>query len=207
MLGVRYLWGYVALWPERQLPILPLDAQYHPLDDDAMVTWRAAMRVASVAAKESPRPLPRVRLLTDARVSTRPAIDIRAIDVAKTALVDRAAPLDAGLPGEARMLEEEPGEITIETRAAGRQLLVVSESFHAGWRVWIDGEPGSLLRAYGDFIGCVVPQGSHRIRLHFEPASFRWGARVSALALAGILAWSVIALVRARAAGRGLAPR
>ena len=192
--GVRFLWGYVALWPARQLPILPPD---NISDERAMAAWRAALRVGAVSAKESPQPLPRVRLVTDALVSSEPARDIAAIDVETTALIDRAVELDAGQPGETRLLTESPGELSIETQTAGRQLLVVSESFHPGWRVWIDGTPRELLRAYGDFMGCVVPPGAHRIRLHFEPASFRRGARISAVALAVILLWAALAFARA----------
>jgi hypothetical protein len=53
-------------------------------------------------------------------------------------------------------------------------------------------------------MGCVVPSGLHRIRLHFEPESFRWGARISGLALAVLLAWSIVTLDRWRARARGV---
>lgn len=194
MLGVRYLGGYVALWPQRELPHLAPS----PPEPEAMATWRAAMRVASVATEGADPPLPRVRLLTRAEVSAQPRRDIAAIDVANTALVDQAVALDAGEPGEATLLEERPGEIVLATRAPGRQLLSVSESFHAGWRAWIDGEPAAVLRLYGDFLGCVVPPGEHRVRLHFEPWSFTWGTRISELALAAILVWLAAAAAGAR---------
>jgi hypothetical protein len=207
MLGTRYLWGYVAMWPRRVLPILPVDQNLRNLDGEARAAWRAGMRVASVATGETPNPLPRVRMLSRVRFSMQPDVDIGAIDVETTALVNRIAHVDPGKPGVARIASEEPGDFEIETSAAGRQMLVVSESFHEGWRVWIDGEPGSLLRAYGDFIGCVVPAGDHRVRLHFEPDSFRQGARISGLALAAILAWSILAFVRARGVRPAPVPR
>jgi hypothetical protein len=166
-----------------------------------MGSWRAHMRVAAVSTPAAPDPLPRVRLLTRARFSMQPAIDIEAIDVETTAIVNGITRVDAGVPGTAHLAGEEPGLLEIETRAPGRQLLVVSESFHDGWRAWIDGEPASLLRAYGDYIGLVVPPGAHQVRLHFEPASFTWGARISAVALAAIGLWIAVALARsARAA-------
>jgi hypothetical protein len=200
--GTRYLWGYVALWPKRELPIMPLDEQSRRLDDYELAAWRASMRVASVARDDIPDPLPRVRLVTDVRVSTQPGIDIGAIDVAQTALVDRAVSVDRGVPGVARIAGEQPGLLEIETRARGQQLLVVSESFHDGWKAWIDDQPSPLLRAYGDFMACVVPPGPHRIRLSFEPDSFVWGARISGGALAVIAAWSILAVVRARRRGQ-----
>ncbi len=202
ILGVRYVFGYVAMWPDRELPIFHVDTPLLDLDADELAVWRAGMRVASVAHRVSGPPLPRVRLLTSARVSEDASADIAAIDVATTALVSRPVDLDAGKPGQAAILTESAGELGIATWAMGRQLLVVSEAFHNGWRAWIDGEPGSLLRVYGDFMGVVVTPGKHHVRLHFEPASFTWGARVSALSLLAIGVWLAASLAwgRVRAA-------
>jgi hypothetical protein len=193
MRGTRYLWGYVALWPRRELPVLPDDAGGGPQLGRGWALWRSAMRVGSVAIDPAAPPLPRARLLTQARVAERPADDLLEIDVATTALVQRALELDPGRPGEATLLEDGAGEIALATQAPGRQLLVLSESFHPGWRVFIDGAPAESLRVYGDYLGVVVPAGAHRVRWHFEPQSFTWGARLSALGLAGVGAWLAFA--------------
>ena len=56
-------------------------------------------------------------------------------------------------------MTDNPGDITVEVNAPASQLLVVSESFHDGWRATIDGSPVEVERVNGDFLGAVVPAG------------------------------------------------
>jgi hypothetical protein len=193
--GVRYLWGHVALWPQRQLPAFPSDLAHVGSVPARDPGWQAALRVASVAYPLSGPPLPRARLVTRAQVSSSLAEDLQAIDVARTALVEDFVALE-GPGGRVSIEQETPGELLLRAHAPAQQLLVLSESWHEGWRAWVDGAPAQVLRVYGDFMGCVVPPGEHEIRLHFEPASFAQGARVSAGALAAIAAWGGVAFAR-----------
>jgi uncharacterized membrane protein YfhO len=39
------------------------------------------------------------------------------------------------------------------------------------------------VRAYGDFLACVVDPGNARVTLSFEPRSFALGAQISAVTL------------------------
>jgi len=135
----------------------------------------------------------RARLVTQTRVSTNVAADARTIDILKEALVDEPVDGLVGPPGSARVVEDRPGRIVVETTAPGRQLLVLTERFHPGWRVSdsVD-EPnqrdrprdGHIMRAYGDFIGYVVDAGTHRLMFVFAPASFREGLWMSCLGAA-----------------------
>jgi hypothetical protein len=88
--------------------------------------------------------------------------------------------------GTARLIDDLPGKLRIETNAPDRALLFVGESFHRGWRVCIDGQPAETLRVCGDFIGCQVQPGRHDVELSFQPASLYWGRRLSLLGLAAI---------------------
>lgn len=94
--------------------------------------------------------------------------------------------------GAARILDERPGRIDVEVSARARQLLVLSESYHEGWKA-VDGERElEVSRADGDFLGCVVEPGRQTISFRFQPASFIWGRRMS---LAGLAVWAgVLAL-------------
>jgi uncharacterized membrane protein YfhO len=71
--------------------------------------------------------------------------------------------------------------MTIETRAESRQLLVVAEGYHPGWRVAVDGASAELLSAYGDLLACVIEPGVHRVELRFAPASVRNGRWLNGL--------------------------
>ncbi len=144
-------------------------------------------------------PMPRARLVSVARRSSDIASDVHAIDIARTALVTASAPASAdslsGDPGIARVIADRAGSIAVDTDAAGRQLLVVTERFHDGWRAAVDGgieQPA--IRAYGDYLGCIVEPGHHVVQLTFAPASTRNGLRVtlagvSLTGLAAILLW------------------
>jgi len=202
MRGTRYLSGYVAMLPLRELGRHP-DAIVESLRGADFL--RAVMQVSSVVS-DFGDPLPRARLLTQFRVSEKPIDEIAAIDVASTALVAHEIALDAGTPGDVAIVEDAAGDLRLETSAPGRQLLVISESFHEGWRPTIDGEPVEALRVYGDYLGCVVPAGEHAVHWRFEPTSFALGSRITKLALAGVALWIAMALALNRPSARVILP-
>ena len=84
-------------------------------------------------------------------------------------------------------MRDDPGQIEILTRADSRQMLVVSESWHPGWRARVDGQACDVHAAYGDFMGCVVEPGEHRVHFGFEPTSLARGAWMSAVGLLATL--------------------
>lgn len=78
--------------------------------------------------------------------------------------------------------------------------VVVSETYHPGWKAWDNGEAVRVLRGNYAFMAVPVAEaGSHRIELRFQPASWTAGCLVSCLALAAVLA--AVAWPRRRRAG------
>jgi uncharacterized membrane protein YfhO len=120
--------------------------------------------------------------------------------VANTALVDEHVVLIAGPPGTARIEEEMPGAIRIAVDAPTRQLLVLAESYHAGWRVAVDGREARVLRANGDFMGVVLDAGAHRVEFRFAPRSFAIGRGISVVGIGVVLAIALYAGRGARSA-------
>jgi hypothetical protein len=186
--GTRLVLGYVGLIPRRQL-----DYQR-----------RSALRVAGAAAGLAgnryvsiPGALDRFRFVGDVVVSEHPAAAIETIDVASTAIVDVPVDVSPGPRGAIRVDADVPGIIALRTESTMRQLLVVSEGYHRGWRATVDGADAMLVRAYGDFMGTVVAPGVHDVVLRFEPASFRTGRLVSGLA-AGVLLMATMGCWRSR---------
>src|SRR5262249_38521943 len=119
--------------------------------------------------------------------------------------IQPAPPLDDAPPGAARIVVDRPGMIVVFTEAPTRQFLVLSESFHHGWRLTVDGKRGPVYRAYGDFMGCLVPAGRHRVALRVRPASRAVGLWVSAVALAAAVGLPVVTASRGRARSRSTA--
>lgn len=194
--GIRMAGGYVSMTPNR---LLDLGSFGEPLELDTRLT--NALRVSGVRWAIGTRlapPLPRARLVSAARISRDPSRDVGVVDVETTALVDEFVELDDGAPGRLAWRADDPGDLQLAVTAPGRQLLVVSESFHPGWRVEVDAKPGRVLRAYGDYLACVVEAGSHEVRFRFEPESLRRGTRVSLLAVGLTLVWTSLRFRRSR---------
>ncbi len=67
---------------------------------------------------------------------------------------------------------------------------MLAESYHSGWRCFIDGAPAAAYRVNGDFIGCVVEPGNAEVRWEFRPDSLRRG-RLMALVGLGLIGLSL----------------
>lgn len=186
--GLRLSSGYAGLMPASVLdPNDPLVARL------GGVSWRLVGSTWTAVMD----PMPRARLVADARASRDIRADLGTIDIATTALVDAPIAIDAGGPaGEARVTFDRPGSIVVHTDAPEARLLVLTERFHDGWRAVEDGRARETTRVYGDYLGCVVGGGAHDVTFTFAPASARTGARLSALGLALMLV--LFAIVRRR---------
>lgn len=75
---------------------------------------------------------------------------------------------------------------------------MISEITYPGWRALIDGEPTRIYEADGVLRAVQVPAGFHRIDMCFDPLSFKPGAAISALSLAGLV---MLVVVRRSLAG------
>ncbi len=145
-------------------------------------------------------------MVTQARTFEDLSRGLLEIDPAETALVSEPLELRPGRPGRARIVEDRPGRISVETGSASRQLLVLSESHHEGWRAAVDGHPAAIVRTYGDYMGIVVDAGEHTVALDFQPQSLRDGRRLTYLGLSltllfGFVTYRLMAM-KTRAANR-----
>jgi len=179
--GVRWIQARPPWAAEREVP--RLDAA---LTGDTRVTYDAAGGRSTWA--RVPAQLPRIRLLTRDAASASPMRDINAIDLQSTALVSEALNLERGEPGAVSIVTDKPGAIQVRATVPSRQLVVLSESWHEGWRVTVDGRPRPLVRVYGDFMGAVVEAGDRDVAFRFQPWSFRVGGWLSVAGLALLLA-------------------
>jgi hypothetical protein len=193
--GYRAINGYSAMYPQRSLNYYETNALrvgevawvWQPVLSADCVPGRSAGGALEGGWRRVPHPLPRARLVSRVVVSAAPAKDLNKIDIDSAALVSHPLDLAPSRPGTARLQEDRPGRMGLEVEAPRRQLLTVSESYHDGWQVRIDGQPAALERVNGDFVGCVVEPGKHRVKFVFKPASLWWGQTVSLATLAVVL--------------------
>ena len=118
------------------------------------------------------------------------AAPLMTVSRASAQLIDFETTPAGGTPGDVTVTADEPGVIRVRTRTAGRQLLIVSESFDDGWIASVDDAATGVEEVNGDFLGCVVPAGEHDVRLEFSPARQTLGLSIS---LGGLLIAAVLA--------------
>jgi hypothetical protein len=130
-----------------------------------------------------PDPLPPARLVTRVVRSENPAADLARIDLNREVLCDYSLALPPGNPGTATIVHRGGGQITVDVCCTSPQLLALAESYHPGWRCFVDGSPVTVYRVNGDFLGCVVEPGNAHVRWEFKPDSLRRGRLMTLVGL------------------------
>jgi hypothetical protein len=84
-----------------------------------------------------------------------------------------------------------PGDLrfTVARPAGQAGLLVVNESWAAGWQASVDDQPVPLYRVNYLVQGLIVPGGSHTVRLVYAPPEVTWGLGLS---LASVVLWLIL---------------
>jgi hypothetical protein len=103
-----------------------------------------------------------------------------------------------GSGGSARLVDYRDEHVTIEADAPQPSVLVLTDAYAPGWKASVDGEPVPVHRVDYLLRGVQIGTGRHRVDLSYEPASWRTGLVVSALALVVLLGLLTTALLRRR---------
>jgi len=108
-----------------------------------------------------------------------------------------------GFEGGAHIASDRLNELVIETAANGNAMLVLNDSWDAGWTAYVDGAKQPVLRANYAFRGVVVPEGEHTVVLSYRPRAFLIGLAFSTVSLCALLIVFLVIGARAlKAAGR-----
>lgn len=62
--------------------------------------------------------------------------------------------------------------IEADISASGKNFVFIGNTYHPGWKAYIDGEKTEVYKANHGYLGIVVPKGNHKIKLAFAPESF-----------------------------------
>jgi hypothetical protein len=81
------------------------------------------------------------------------------------------------------VLHREDGNWHFSTEASDNGLLVVSESYNAGWSARIDGIDVPAIPVDGLVLGVLIPAGQHDVEIRYLPARFRLWLLLSSIAL------------------------
>jgi hypothetical protein len=82
-----------------------------------------------------------------------------------------------------------PNEIRLETTSTAPGILVLSEVYYPGWRAWVDDREVQVLRADFLFRALPVEAGTHRVRLLYDPISFKIGEALFGVTVLAIVGW------------------
>lgn len=74
-------------------------------------------------------------------------------------------------------------KIEAQISADAPALVLFNESYHHGWRAYLDGQPLPILRANYHFMACVAAAGNHTISFRFEPKDYVAARNVSGAGL------------------------
>ncbi|MFN8612505.1 MAG: YfhO family protein [Vulcanimicrobiota bacterium] len=79
-------------------------------------------------------------------------------------------------------LDIQPNRVRVEVEQRGDGLLVLSDAFWPGWRVFVDGRASTLYSVHGGLQrGVWLTSGRHAVEFSYWPASLTWGLLISGL--------------------------
>jgi Bacterial membrane protein YfhO len=106
--------------------------------------------------------------------------------------VSQAAPRPGSTSGgSARLASYGAERVVVEARVRRPGVLVLTDTHFPGWKARVDGKSTSVVRVDYLLRGVRLAPGRHRVEFVYEPASWRAGRIVSALALAALVAMAV----------------
>jgi uncharacterized membrane protein YfhO len=74
-------------------------------------------------------------------------------------------------------------------------LVILNQTFYAGWQALIDGRPARIEEADGALQRVVVGAGTHSVDFRYRPGTVYWGGLLTAIGLSAAL---LLALLRRR---------
>ena len=116
---------------------------------------------------------------------------------------ERVAVLQTPLPSELVLLSEQSDHLTdpagatavihrvddqldgleISLTSTGPGWLVIADAMQSGWAVTVNDVPGALVHADHALVGVAIPEGSHVVRLTYEPPGLKTGVGLSVISL------------------------
>jgi len=97
-----------------------------------------------------------------------------------------------GTGGAARMVRQGIDEYEYQVDSRGRNLLILSQVWYPGWRAVLEGRPVRLYRTNHAWMACIVPPGSHRLRLEMTCPRFWQGLAATGAAGVAMAAWFMV---------------
>jgi hypothetical protein len=174
--------------------------------DPPLRAFKTAYAGPDARVYDNPAALPRAFMVDRQRVVgsadaardtvTAPSFPARSVAVTEKRIPGLADGPGAGPAGSARVVDYEDDRVSVDTDAARRSLLVLTDSWFPGWKATVDGNDVPIERVDYLIRGVPVPAGVHRVEFSYRPVSWRVGWIVSLLALLVLAGLTVVGVRR-----------
>jgi hypothetical protein len=128
------------------------------------------------------------------------------VDLRRTAVLEEGDPLArdpawSDAAASVRLIARAPGRVALEAGLPAPGVLVLFDTYEAGWRAKVDGAAAPVLRADAAFRALRLPAGTHRVEFFYAPRGLKEGLGLSVAGILGL----VLAALRLRPAGASTA--
>jgi len=89
--------------------------------------------------------------------------------------------------GEAQIVSYTQNKVVIKTKAKMPSMLVLTDTYFPGWKVFIDGRDEAIYPAYHSFRAVELPGGEHNVEFGYKPVSFSIGIILSIMGVLGVV--------------------
>jgi hypothetical protein len=148
---------------------------------------------------EIDRPVARAYVASDVLYESQPAKTIRMLassefDPLRQVILTESFPHQTTrtMSGNARIIRYENSNVLINASLQDSGVLVLTDSYYPGWRVFVDGKEERILQANHFFRGVRLAPGNHNVEFRYEPLSFTIGWAISLFTLVLLIGISVV---------------
>jgi hypothetical protein len=160
--------------------------------DQPQFHFYEGMRTGPAYVYRNDRFLPRAFFATSVKPASSDAAGVALVegaDLRDTAVVwgPAAGESAASTTDRVAIRRASAGELTLDTANAARRFLVISEIWHPGWQVRVDGRRADLFRTDIALQGLWLDAGEHHVEIFFWPSGLSWGLAITAMTGGGVL--------------------
>ncbi len=96
-----------------------------------------------------------------------------------------------GLPEGVEFISESNNRLSLQAKVEEEGILILSDTYYPGWKVFVNGRKEKILRANYNFRGVVLLKGTYQVEFVYAPFSFKLGAGITLVGVmvCGIIGW------------------
>jgi hypothetical protein len=120
---------------------------------------------------------------TEFNLHNEVVVDLKEMDDAQSKELRKID--EKGTPGTAEVTDYGANSVKIKTKSTGTSILMLTDSFFPGWKVYINGHEATIYRLDYLFRGVIVGAGEKQVEFRYEPLSLKIG--IAAFVIGAVL--------------------